>query len=326
MTAPSIVSLGAGRMGRSMAMAYAYAGEPVAIIDLKPRSDAEFTRLQADARAEIRANLQLLASFGLFDLHRVETIAQRISIVAMEKCADVLSHATIAYEGVPEVIQQKRAALQFACKHLPKECIIASTTSSMLVTELAPLVSHPERFLNAHWLNPAFLVPLVELSPHPATSRAVIDTLRRSLEAIGKVPILCQPAPGYIVPRLQTLVMNEAARMIEEGVATAEEIDKAIRYGFGFRYATMGVVEFLDFGGIDILHHAAGYFTRILGERFRAPQIVADKMASGEKGLREGKGFYDWSGANPDTYRTDALRRQADLLRHMGLLRPPKLD
>ena len=125
------------------------------------------------------------------------------------------------------------------------------------MTQLAQLVRRPERFLNMHWLNPAYLIPVVELSTHPGTDAAVLARTRALMEGIGKLPVVCGPTPGYIVPRLQALIMNEAARMIEEGAATAEEIDKATRYGLGLRFAAIGVVEFIDFGGSDILHHAS---------------------------------------------------------------------
>ena len=143
---------------------------------------------------------------------------------------------------------------------------------------LAPLIAHPERFLNAHWLNPAYLVPLVELSPHPGTDAGVLARAKALLESIGKVPVVCAPAPGFIVPRLQALVMAEAARMVEEGVATPEDIDKATRFGFGFRYASIGVVEFIDYGGNDILYYACRYLAQALGERYTAPAIVNRMM------------------------------------------------
>ena len=106
------------------------------------------------------------------------------------------------------------------------------------------------------------------------------------LESIGKVPVVCAPAPGFIVPRLQALVMAEAARMVEEGVATPEDIDKATRFGFGFRYASIGVVEFIDYGGNDILYYACRYLSQALGERYTAPAIVERMMQEGRNGLR----------------------------------------
>ena len=109
------------------------------------------------------------------------------------------------------------------------------------------------------------------------------------MTAIGKVPVVCGVAPGYIVPRLQALVMNEAARMIEDGVATAEEIDRATRYGLGLRFAAIGVVEFIDFGGADILHHASREMAgSVDAARYAAPPVIGRMMAEGRLGLKSG--------------------------------------
>ena len=117
------------------------------------------------------------------------------------------------------------------------------------------------------------------------------------MEEIGKLPVVCGASPGYIVPRLQALVMNEAARMIEEGAATAEEIDKATRYGLGLRFAAIGVVEFIDVGGCDILHHASREMSASLSkERCTAPAIVDRMIEEGRLGLKTGRGFYDYQG------------------------------
>jgi 3-hydroxybutyryl-CoA dehydrogenase len=204
--------------------------------------------------------------------------------------------------------------------------IIASTTSTILVDDLADAVAHPERFLNAHWLNPAFLVPLVELSPGARTDPAVTARLKALLEDIGKVPVVCAARPGYIVPRIQALAMNEAARMVEEGVASAGDIDKAIKYGFGVRFATLGMLEFIDWGGGDILYHASRYLTGALGDdRYAAPEIVERNMAEGRIGLKTGKGFLDYEGLDLDAYRRERLAAFVALLRHLGLTRPPVL-
>src|SRR5690606_19590936 len=107
-------------------------------------------------------------------------------------------------------------------------------------------VPDPERFLNAHWLNPAHLIPLVEVSPGPATSVAALESMEALLRLAHKVPVRCAPSAGYIVPRIQALAMNEAARMVEEGVASAEDIDTAVRLGFGLRFSVLGLLEFID--------------------------------------------------------------------------------
>src|SRR5436309_3082728 len=163
-----------------------------------------------------------------------------------------MNDAAIIFEGVPEVLDLKREVLAKASRLAGPSAIIASTTSTILVDDLSGAIENPERFLNVHWLNPAYLIPLVEISPGVNTDPAIIAQVKTLLETIGKVPVVCAATPGYIVPRIQALAMNEAARMVEEGVASAEDIDKAIKYGFGFRYATMGLLEFIDWGGGDI--------------------------------------------------------------------------
>ena len=185
----------------------------------------------------------------------------------------------VVFEGVPETIEAKKSALSLISKFSSKKTIIASTTSTILSNDLQKYVLQPERFLNAHWLNPAFLVPLVELSPGDHTDKNTTENLKQILENIGKVPIVCSASPGYIVPRIQALAMNEAARLVEEGVASAEDIDKATKYGFGFRFAVLGLLEFIDWGGGDILYYASQYMTKATGEnRFAAPKIINDNM------------------------------------------------
>ena len=142
----------------------------------------------------------------------------------------ILRNSNIIFEGGPETIEAKKQALKFVSENSPSDAIIASTTSTILSNDLQVFVKYPERFLTAHWLNPAYLVPLVELSPGAKTLKIKTDQLKNILEKIGKVPIICSASPGYIVPRIQALAMNEAARLVEEGVASAEDIDKATKY------------------------------------------------------------------------------------------------
>jgi 3-hydroxybutyryl-CoA dehydrogenase len=317
---PLIGSLGAGRMGRGIAQAFAYAGHEVVLFDAKARSVRAARSLREEALSEVRASLAALADAGAFAARDIDAIVARVRFVARAEIATLLPGVELLFEAVPEVLADKRAALALAAPHLHADAIVASTTSTIASTELAALVPRPQRFLNCHWLNPAYLIPLVEVSPHAGTERAVIERLQRILEAIGKKPVLCTAAPGFIVPRLQALVMNEAARLVEQGIATAQDVDRAIRYGFGIRYASMGVIEFIDYGGLDILYHASHYLAKALGEpRFEPPAIVERYMHEGRRGLRDGQGFFDWRGADTQAYRRDLLARQLALLRHLGL-------
>jgi 3-hydroxybutyryl-CoA dehydrogenase len=321
---PRFAAVGAGRMGRGIAIAFAYAGHRISLIDLRERSDQSWDKLRAQAQAEIVASLAGLAQLGVMEVAQIQSIAARVDFVRAADAPASLQAADLVFEGVPETLGAKREAFEQINRHCRLDAILTSTTSSILVTQLAALVHRPERFLNMHWLNPAYVIPVVELSCHPGTDPEVLARTKALMEAIGKLPVVCGASPGYIVPRLQALVMNEAARMIEEGAATAEEIDKATRYGMGLRFAAIGVVEFIDFGGCDILHHASREMSASISpQRYTAPAIVDRMVEEGRLGLKSGGGFYDYEGRDVGAYRRDVLSRTLGMLRHAGLWQAP---
>jgi 3-hydroxybutyryl-CoA dehydrogenase len=323
---PVIACLGAGRMGRGIAVAFAYAGHAVTMIDVKARSAEQFGKLEAEALDEVRGTFASLTRFGLLNDAEAEAVISRVTVVSSDASAGVLAGAGLVFEGVPEVVELKREVLAAASKWVRPEVTIASTTSTILVDDLSGAIEHPARFLNVHWLNPAYLIPLVEISPGAKTDPAVVARVTALLEGIGKVPVVCAATPGFIVPRIQALAMNEAARMVEEGVASAADIDKAIRYGFGFRYAVLGLLEFIDWGGGDILFYASRYLEGALhSDRYRAPEVISNNMRDGRIGMRTGTGFLDYSGLDIDGYREQRLAAMVDMLRHFGLARRPVL-
>lgn len=279
-----IAVVGAGRMGEGIALAFAQAGVQVSLIDLKPRGPEAQTEYFAALRRNLEAEAGNLVALGLMGGHGVATLLSRIGLLPLEEGGQALEGCRLVFEAVPEVLVAKREAFAWIDRHVAADAVIASITSTFLVTELAAMVSAPQRMVNAHWLNPAHLMPLVELSRSERTSDAVVGELLQTLRAIGKVPVVCNARPGFIVPRLQALVMNEAARMVEEGVASAEQIDLAVRTGFGLRFSVLGLLEFIDWGGGDILHHASAYLSHNVGERYQAPQSVRDNMAAGRNG------------------------------------------
>ena len=324
MSVARFVAVGAGRMGRSIATAFAYAGYRVAVVDLRSRTPDQWQALQQEASDEVRGSLNSLAELGAFDPALVASMVARVSWVNEAGADAALAQAEMVFEGVPETMDAKQSAMARIGAACRADAIITSTTSSILVTDLVPWVLGPERFLNIHWLNPAYLIPVVELSTHPRLDPAVLARAKALMSAIGKLPVVCGPTPGYIVPRLQALVMNEAARMVQEGAATAEEIDVATRYGMGLRFAALGVIEFIDVGGNDILFHASREMAASIDpHRYATPAIVADKMAQGQLGLKTGAGFYDYDGRDIAAYRRDILSRTLGMLQHAGHWHPP---
>ncbi|WP_118136319.1 3-hydroxybutyryl-CoA dehydrogenase [Oceanicella sp. SM1341] len=322
-----IACIGAGRMGRGIAQCVAHAGHEVTLLDAKSRDGAAFAAFAEGALEDIRGALMGMVAIGAFGAEAVPVILARVSVLPLERAAEALAGAAFVFEGVPEVKEPKAEAFALFDAHADAGAVLASTTSTMLSTELAALTARPEAFLNAHFLNPAFLVPLVEVSPSERTSAEALAALKGFLEAIGKVPVVCKASPGYIVPRIQALAMNEAARLVEEGVASAEDVDRAVKYGFGFRFAVLGLLEFIDWGGGDILYYASRYMSQAMEDpRFEAPAIVKRNMEEGRIGMKTGSGFLDYEGRDLDAYRQARMADFLKMLEGAGMVRPPVLD
>ncbi|MET3551801.1 3-hydroxybutyryl-CoA dehydrogenase [Burkholderia sp. 567] len=311
--------LGAGRMGQGIALVFAFAGLDVTLIDFKPRDAQGWRAFEERTRGEILRPLHAQVALGRIDRAQAEAVVARIALVARDGAAHAVRDAGIVFEALPEVLDAKADALHWLGEHVDARATIASTTSTFVVTTLQRHVPHPERMLNAHWLNPALLMPLVEISRSDVTDQSVVDALAALLERVGKKPVICGPAPGYIVPRIQALAMNEAARMVEEGVASAADIDTAIRTGFGPRFAVLGLLEFIDWGGCDILYYASTYLAGEIGPRFAPAASVVHNMEAGRDGMRTGTGFHDYAQVDVPAYMQQRLGEFARLLDHLGL-------
>ncbi|VVN04704.1 3-hydroxybutyryl-CoA dehydrogenase [Pseudomonas fluorescens] len=314
-----ICIVGAGRMGEGIALAFMFAGLPVTLIDIKQREPMAQDRYFRQIEGHLRGELATLARLGSLDSAQVDQAMSHLRLSDRGGSGDDLHRAAVVFEAVPEVLELKAQTFAWLSAACGDETVIASTTSTFLVTQLAALVTHPRRFVNAHWLNPAFLMPLVEVSRSEDTCPQGVQRLMALLKRIGKVPVQCSPAAGYIVPRIQALAMNEAARMVEEGVASAEDIDTAIRVGFGLRFSVLGMLEFIDWGGGDILFYASHYLAEAIDPRFLPPKVIAENMAQGRNGLREGQGFYDYQDVDLEAYKLQRLGEFTRKLELMGL-------
>jgi len=238
----------------------------------------------------------------------LDRIEERSGLAGLGECGYV-------QEALPELVDLKREILGRLSASVSPETIIASTSSTISPKHMADAVRGDARFLVVHWLNPAHIIPLVEVVPGLATASAVVDRTVALLEKLGKVPVRCADSPGFIGPRMQALLMNEAVRLVEEGVATPEDVDRAFKAGMGFRYATVGIFEFIDWGGVDILHRASGFLAKALGDdRFRPARLVEEKIARNELGPKTGRGFFDYAGERREAFETAKVR---DLLRQL---------
>ena len=302
----TVAVLGPGRIGRQIALTFALAGHHVVLVDLKDRSVADSELALADARREIARDVALMVEEQVVPedeaARGLERIEERIGLGDLGACAFV-------QEALPESVELKRATFTRLSEVIAADAIVASASSTISPSHLADAVVRPERFLVAHWLNPAHIIPLVEVVPGPRTTAATVERTLRWLERLGKTPVRCADSPGFIGPRIQVLLMNEAVRLVEEGVATPEDVDRAFRAGMGFRYASIGIFEFIDWGGVDILYRASRYMSEALGdERFKPARLVERKMAYNELGPKTGRGFFDYTGERRDTFETAKIR------------------
>ena len=304
--ADMIAVLGPGRIGRQIALTFALGGYRVLLVDLKNRSVADSELVLADARREIARDLALMAEEGVIAEGDVaptlERIEERVGLGDLGAC-------TFVQEALPESVDLKRAAFKRLSGLISADALVASTSSTISPSDLADALAGPERFLVAHWLNPAHIIPLVEVVPGRQTAPSSIERVMRLLEGLGKTPVRCADSPGFIGPRIQVLLMNEAVRLVEEGVATPEDVDRAFRAGMGFRYASIGIFEFIDWGGVDILYRASRYMSEALGDdRFKPAGLVERKMAYNELGPKTGRGFFDYTGERRETFETAKIR------------------
>lgn len=294
MTAASIAIVGPGRMGVGIATAVLMAnqGYTVTFVDTKKRDPGQETEALDSACEAVKANLDLLDGLKMLT-GNAATLSSALGVSpGLEQS---IAGCSFVFEALPEKVTIKQDFYRAIGPLMDKNTVIASATSTFHLDVFWDGCTRPGNVVSAHWLNPAFLIPLVEVTHGEKTHAWAAARMCDFLRSIGKIPVKMKTSPGFIVPRIQAAAMNEAIRILEEGVTTAQEIDTAIKAGFGFRLAVMGLIEFVDLGGVDILFHAGEYLHDKLGaDQFKPPQLVKEKMAREEMGPRTGKGFYDY--------------------------------
>jgi 3-hydroxybutyryl-CoA dehydrogenase len=279
---PTIVAVvGGGRMGAGIAQVFATLGATVVI--------AETNATAADAaRDRILRGLERAAEKGKLD-EEPGAIIQRLHTVTA--LADVPANADLIVEAVPEIAAVKIEVLSTVGQVVKPSAILASNTSSLSIAELGAALTHPARFVGMHFFNPVPASSLLELVRAPGTDDAVVDAVLAWVTAMGKSSVLVNDSPGFATSRLGVGLGLEAIRMLEEGVADAESIDRAME--LGYRHPR-GPLRSTDLVGLDVRLAIAEHLHKTLGDRFAPPQLLRDKVAGGELGQKTGQGFYTW--------------------------------
>ena len=204
-----------------------------------------------------------------------------------------LSDRELVVENVPEVMETKKDFYRTLCGIVSEDTIIATNTSGLSINRLSEAVARPDRFLGMHWVNPPHLIPLVEIIKNDRTRDDVAETVRETALAIGKKPVIVKKdVPGFLLNRIQLAVAREALSLVDQGVTSGEDIDSVLKYGLGVRWACMGPLETMDFGGLDIFYHIAEYLVPDLCDSHEIPAELKKHYENGEYGVKTGSGFF----------------------------------
>jgi 3-hydroxybutyryl-CoA dehydrogenase len=273
--------LGGGRMGAGIAHAFLIKGATVVVVE---RDDDA----AAGARTRVADAVAKSASRGVLDGTPEEALARFSTSTDYSDFAG----CGLVVEAVPEDFELKVSALKAVEEQLSAHAFLASNTSSLSVTDLAAQLQRPASFVGLHFFNPVPASTLIEVVVARETSAELAAQAKAWTEALGKTAVVVNDAPGFASSRLGVAIALEAMRMVEEGVASAEDIDAAMV--LGYKHPT-GPLKTTDIVGLDVRLGIAEYLHSTLGERFAPPQILRDKVARGELGRKTGKGFFDWT-------------------------------
>ena len=284
MTIKSVTVVGTGTMGNGIAGQAALSGYDVVLFDIDENRAQE-------AVQNIKRTYKKGVEKGKVDAVAAEVAVKRIA--SSNQLEDAISNAGLIIEAVPEQMELKKTLFAAFEQHGRDDVLMATNTSSLSITEIASSVKSPERVVGMHFFNPVAIMPLVELVRGEFTSKQTLKAVRDVAESMGKQCIEVNDSPGFATSRLGIALGNEAMRMFEEGVASAEDIDKAMV--LGYRHP-IGPLALTDLVGLDVrlaisehLHYEIG------SDAFRPPRILRKMVRAGKLGRKVGRRFYDYS-------------------------------
>jgi 3-hydroxybutyryl-CoA dehydrogenase len=281
-TIQTLAVLGAGTMGRGIAHVAALGGFATHLFDVQEPA------LEA-ARATIHKNLSKGVDLGKVDADAAEAAKARLALHT--ELAAAVAQADLVIEAVPESMALKIETFGQVARHAPEAALFASNTSALSITEMAAAAGRPERFAGMHFFNPVHLMKLVELVRGLETSEETLATLTAVAQAMGKQVVTVRESPGFVTSRINALIGNEAFRMLEAGVASAQDIDTAVKLGLNH---PMGPFEMADLVGLDVRYSILQFLHQSLGEAYRPSNLMGQYVKAGRLGRKTGKGVYEY--------------------------------
>jgi 3-hydroxybutyryl-CoA dehydrogenase len=277
-----VAVIGAGTMGHGIAQVISSAGMEVSLNDMKK----EFLER---AYSNIESSLEKMESKGKIDKQSRTDILSRIRLTT--ELSEAVSDANLVVEAAFEDIEIKKEIFRKLDDVTESSTILATNTSQYSITDIASAVKDASRVVGIHFFNPPVLMKLVELVRGFSTSEEVLETVKGFVSKVGKESVVCRDSQGFISTRILVALRLECYRLLEEGVASIEDIDKTLRLAFGH---PMGQFELADFSGLDIEPPVFEGLAKVFGDRFRPPQNILHLVKAGNYGRKSGKGWYDY--------------------------------
>ena len=295
-----ITVIGAGMMGHGIGQEFAMAGYNVIFLG---RTDEA---LQKSVQ-KIKRNLNELVEWGVAEKSAVQSALNRIRTTVVRE--EALNDADVVIESIIEDLEIKQQLFQDMDRLCPDRTILASNTSSLLPSDLALTTRRPDRVLVAHYFNPPYLMPLVEIVRGKDTSDMTVETVFELMKAVGKKPIICQKeALGFIANRLQLVLWREAFNMVQRGIATPQDVDIAVKNSFGRRLGVAGPFEILEHNdGYDLTLQCEKYILPDMDTSDESYRLLLEKIEKGELGAKTGQGFYKWTPEFTGAWRKNML-------------------
>ena len=281
-----VTVVGAGTMGPGVAATIASRGFKVRLYDIKPE-------VLDRARGTVETTYETLLAADFLTQDQVAWGMKGLAFTLDQK--EAMEGADFVIETIPEDLEVKQSFFRQAELLVSEETILASNTSGIPITEISEVCRHPGRVIGMHWSNPPYIIPVIEVIRGAKTEDATVAATRELIERLDMIPVdVLRDIPGFVENRILYAIMREALHLLDQEVASAEDIDAIVKWGVGYKLSVIGPLELLDMAGLDIYHSVASYLNADLNASSEVSAIVRDKVAKGELGIKTGKGLFEY--------------------------------